>query len=386
MKKWRIMGVVTYALFIDYLIYGLVVPLISHTPIGTMSESNMAQVYGSYAVGVLSATLLFGYVGDRLGHRRLMMIGVLLSACGTLLFWWAPNYPLHMLARGLLGAASAGTWTAGLALVAERYRTKRVEMMGYALGGGTAGSIVGPLLGGLMFELGGYSLPFEVTGVLLALDVVLCFSLLPRDRPAMLASIPLRMLFSRGAILVPAIAVMLAAFGWGIVEPLMPQRLTQLGATPVTVGLTFTIATLAYGASAPLVSWTSRRLPIKRVVGGGAVAMAIFLATVGFAPDVILASAALCLLSVSFAFTLNPASAELGNAVDRLGIACYAAVYAVYNIAYSIGMMAANALASVVSEEIGFLYTLLTAGTVMLICSAFLLQKDLNAVMEPKNQ
>ena len=51
-----------------------------------------------------------------------------------------------------------------------------------------------------------------------------------------------------------------------------------------------------------------------------------------------------------FAFTLNPASAELGNAVDRRGLSCYAAVYAVYNIAYSVGMMATNGLAGIAAR------------------------------------
>ena len=58
----------------------------------------------------------------------------------------------------------------------------------------------------------------------------------------------------------------------------------------------------------------------------------------------VLSGAALCLVSIAFAFSLNPTSAELGNAVDRRGLSCYAAVYAVYNIAYSIGMIATSPL------------------------------------------
>lgn len=45
-------------------------------------------------------------------------------------------------------------------------------------------------------------------------------------------------------------------------------------------------------------------------------------------------------------------------AVDRLGLGCYATVYAMCNIAYPIGMMATNALASVVAAELGFMDTL----------------------------
>src|ERR1700676_4843362 len=151
-RTWKVAGVVAYALFMDYFVYGLVVPLTPFTPVGTMSEDRLALLYGSYAIGVLGATPLFGYLGDRLGCRRPMIIGVCLSAIATLLFWLAPSYSLLVLARVFQGAASAGTWTAGLALVAENYPTRRVEMMGYALIGSTAGSILGPSLGGGLFE------------------------------------------------------------------------------------------------------------------------------------------------------------------------------------------------------------------------------------------
>jgi MFS family permease len=378
-RTWKVVGVVAYALFMDYFVYGLVVPLTPFTPVGTMSEDRLALLYGSYAIGVLGATPLFGYLGDRLGCRRPMIIGVCLSAIAALLFWLAPSYSLLVLARVFQGAASAGTWTAGLALVAENYPTRRVEMMGYALIGSTAGSILGPSLGGGLFELGGFSLPFVVTGVLVALDAAMRIFLLPKDHASSAASAPLLGLLSNRAILIPAIAVMLAAFGWGIVEPLLPDRLSRFGASPTVVGLFFTISTIAYGLCAPVVSWVSGHFAIKRVIAGGVVAMAASLVLLGLAPGPVLAGVALCLLSISFAFALNPTSAELGNAVDRLGLACYAAVYAVYNISYSVGMMATNSLASAATEHIGFSGTLACAAAALLICAPLLLLKDRQA-------
>ena len=390
MKEWKVLGVVAYALFMDYFIYGLVVPLMPYTPVGVMSEHEMALLYGSYAAGVLLATPLFGYLGDHLGLRRPMILGVALSAMATLLFWFAPSYPLLIMARMCQGAASAATWTAGLALVATSYPLRRVEMMGYALVGSTAGSIVGPVLGGMLYEFGGFSLPFLITGGLVALDACLRLLLLPAGRAGDGASAPLKSLLTDRAILVPAIAVVLAAFGWGIVEPLLPDQLGGFGAAPASVGLIFTIATIAYGFAAPVVSWTSNRVPIKRVIAGGVVAMAIALPLLGLTTGIVAAGIVLCLLSISFAFTLNPTSAELGNAVDRRGLSCYAAVYAVYNIAYSAGMMATDALASAVAENLGFFNTLLCASGFLLLCVPLLLLKDsapaAGTASKPENQ
>jgi len=376
MKSWKVLGVVAYALFMDYFIYGLVVPLTPYMPVGQPPEERLAWLYGAYALGVLGATPLFGYLGDRLGCRRLMIVGVCLSAVAAMLFWLAPNYPSLVLARLFQGAASAGTWTAGLALVAATYPTRRVEVMSYALVGSTAGSIAGPALGGMLFDLGGYSLPFAVTAGLAALDMAMRIFLLPADRTEGSSRAPLRILLTDRAILIPAMGVVLAAFGWGIVEPLLPERLAKFGATPSWVGLIFTISTIVYGLSAPLVAWVGGHMPVKRLIALGTASMAGSLVLLGLVSDPILAAAALCLLNVAFAFTLNPTSAELGNAVDRLGLNCYAAVYAVYNIAYSIGMMATDTLASLALKELGFFGTLLCAGIGLLICTPLFLQKD----------
>ena len=168
-------------------------------------------------------------------------------------------------------AAAAATWTAGLALVAEHYHEKRVEMMGFALMGSTAGSLVGPLIGGLLYEVGGYHLPFAVTGVLVAVDAGLCVFLLPREQGRRREKSPdLRLLLLDKSVLVAAAAVALAAIGWSIIEPLLPAELERSGETPAVIGVIFTIGSLAYGLSGRVVSWVANRAPIRLVIAGGA--------------------------------------------------------------------------------------------------------------------
>jgi DHA1 family solute carrier family 18 vesicular amine transporter 1/2 len=377
--KLRVLGVVGYALFMDYLIYGLIVPLTPYSPAGAMSEDRLALLYGCYALGVLAATPLFGYLGERIGYRQVMIVGVLLAGCAIPLFWLAPNFLLLLLARLFQGAAAAATWTTGLALMAEHYTEHRVRMMGYALVGSTAGSIAGPILGGGLYSLGGYSLPFAVVAGLVFLDFLLRVFALPVDRPSSQELPDLRSLLLDKSVLVPALAVALAAFGWGIVEPLLPTSLEGAGASAAEVGLLFTIATVAYGLCAPLVGWASERLPIRWVIIGGVVGMALSLGALGHLHGVLRTGIGLCILSAAFAFTLNPTSAELGNAVDRRGMSCYAAVYAVYNIAYSVGMMATNALATAAAAWLGYTQILTAAGIALLICVPLLLLKDRRA-------
>jgi MFS family permease len=95
-----LVGVVAFALFMDYLIYGLLVPLSPYSPAHATSEEQLGLLYGGYAVGVLVATPLFGYLGDRIGYRQLMIYGVALSATALALLCFAPHCHLQHRLRG----------------------------------------------------------------------------------------------------------------------------------------------------------------------------------------------------------------------------------------------------------------------------------------------
>jgi MFS transporter, DHA1 family, solute carrier family 18 (vesicular amine transporter), member 1/2 len=371
-----IVGVVAFALFIDYLIYGVLIPLTPYAPAHATGDEGLGLLYGAYAVGVLVATPLFGYLGDRIGYRRPMIYGVALSAAALALCGFAPNFSLLLLGRLFQGTAAAASWTAGLALIAEHHHEKRVEMMGFALMGSTAGSLLGPVIGGSLYEAGGYTLPFAVTGVLVAVDAGLCVFLLPRDQGSREPSPDIRSLLVDKSVLMAAAAVALAAIGWGIIEPLLPVQLSRSGVTPGGIGLIFTAGSIAYGLSAPVVGWVSNRMPIRGLIAGGTAAMAIALPFLGLGNSAIAAAVGLCVVSICYAFMLNPTSAELGNAVDRRGMSCYGAVYAIYNITYAVGQMASSGFASAASSRLSFFQALLCVSAALILFTPFLLIRD----------
>jgi MFS family permease len=365
---------VAFALFMDYFVYGVFTPLTLYAPVKLEGEAQFGLLYAGYAVGVLGATPVFGYLGVRIGYKRSMVCGVALLAASVLFFWFAIDFAMLLLARLFEGAAAAASWTAGLSLIAARHVERRVEMMGYALMGSTAGSILGPVAGGWLYQLGGYSLPLALTAMLVALDATLRLTVIPTDKPESQSTLPLSDLLTDRAVLVPAVAVGLAAVGWGITEPLLPVQLGRAGFSAAEIGLIVTISTIAYGLSAPLVSWVSVCAPIRKVIAGGTLAMALSLPSLSLFHGMIGVTIGLCLISVSYAFMLNPTSAELGNAVDRRGLTCYSAVYAIYNVAYSVGMMATNAFASVAAPSLGIMGTLLCVGTALVLATLLLLK------------
>ena len=367
-RRWTVLVVVAFALFIDYMMYGLVVPLTPYSPAKIVGEQQMGLLYGAYAVGVLLATPLFGHLGDKFGCRVPMIIGVSLISLATLLFAFGGNFYLLVLARAFQGASAAASWTAGLALVAEKYHDKRVQMMGLAMIGSTAGSILGPMIGTWFFELGGYLLPFQIAGCLIAVDIFMRVFLLPNHPANEETSADLRTLLLDKTVIAAAFAVALAASAWGLLEPLLPLHVTtKLHGAPHDIGPMFTVSTIAYGVMAPVVNLIAEKFSIKKAICFGMILMAGSLPLLAVFSSVIATGAVLCIVSMAYAFVLNPTSAELGNAVDRKGMNCYSAVYAVYNIAYSIGMIGSDLFAATVAAHLQFIQSLLVMSVVLLL-------------------
>jgi len=362
-----IVAVIAFVLFLDYFLYGLLFPLVAHSHAGPKSEGQMGLLSGVYAISVLLITPLFGYLGDRMGGRSTMLCGVALEVSAILLLCLAPSFPLLVLGKFCQGAASSALWTSGLALIAMKYAEKRVEMLGYAFTGSTFGSVTGPIAGGLLYHAGGYRLPFLITGIAFVGAAGMILLLIPaRDMQAN-ESVDFRALIFNRSMMVPALAVALAAFSLGIIEPLLPVRLARYGATSMTIGIIFTVSALVYGLSAPLVGRVSERMPIEKAVALGTIAMAVTLPFLGIFTRIYLIGITASLANVWYAFMLNPASAELGNVVDRSGSSCYAACYAVYNIFYSVGMLGTAALVSAAARLLSFRGVLLSASTILLL-------------------
>jgi hypothetical protein len=72
-------GVVAFALFMDYLIYGLLVPLPPYSPAHATSEEQFGLLYGAYAVGQMAAN------GFAAAAPSLSFLQVLLCVSGGLI-------------------------------------------------------------------------------------------------------------------------------------------------------------------------------------------------------------------------------------------------------------------------------------------------------------
>lgn len=117
------------------------------------SLSALSWVLNAYAVGLAALLIVAGRLGDRIGHRRIFLIGITVFTIASGLCAIAPNLLVLILARVLQSIGAAAQLPTSLALlmaVVPAERRTAVARGWSAVGGLAAAS--GPVLGGLLVE------------------------------------------------------------------------------------------------------------------------------------------------------------------------------------------------------------------------------------------
>jgi DHA1 family solute carrier family 18 vesicular amine transporter 1/2 len=336
--------VVSVAIFTDMLVYGLIVPILPGTALRLgASPAALGLLFGSYALALLLATPLIGLLTDRVGRRWPLLVGLVGLALATIFFAIATTFPLLLLARTLQGIAAATTWTAGLALLAEVFpEQERDGAMGLALTGQAAGMLLGPVLGGWLYQWGGYQLPFLCATVLALIDGALRVFLIPHAprRVQVEPTVqPSWTGFRIGPLLWLVGAVLLGSLVPSVLEPTLPLQLAVAdSATPGQIGIVFALPTLAFSVVSPLVSILTARVGRWPTILGGIILMGCVLFGLSLANGLLWNMGLMVLLGIGLGSVLAPTLPALAALVEQSGLSAYGVVYAIYNTAYSLGL------------------------------------------------
>src|SRR6187401_1836896 len=184
-QRSLVLACVTTATFTDLVAYSVAVPVLPDFAQRLHASPTMVGLlFGSFGVALLTLSIPMGAMSDRLGRKGPMIGALALLAGATLLFAYAQSLPMLFLARVLQGAADAVTWVVGFALIADLYGPEeRGRAMGFAMSGSTFGFMIGPTLGGWLYETGGMRLPFLSVAALACVAIAgFCWLRLPQTR------------------------------------------------------------------------------------------------------------------------------------------------------------------------------------------------------------
>ncbi|CAG9944588.1 unnamed protein product [Clonostachys rosea f. rosea IK726] len=171
----------SFATFTDVFLYAVIVPVL---PFSLSSRAGVAedqvQYWISISLAVYGAALLasspiWGYLADRIRNRKIpMLVGLIFLTGSTVFLCLATNIAMLLVGRVLQGCSAALTWTVGLALVVDSVDASQLGMATGWVGMATSlGVLLAPLLGGLVYEHGGYYSVFAMCFGILAVDIAL---------------------------------------------------------------------------------------------------------------------------------------------------------------------------------------------------------------------
>jgi MFS transporter, DHA2 family, multidrug resistance protein len=111
----------------------------------------IVDIYGFLIAGSL---ITMGTLGDRIGRRRLLMIGAAAFGLASVLAAFSPSAAMLIASRALLGIAGATLMPSTLALIRTMFLdpAQRSVAIGIWVSGFSAGSAIGPLIGGALLE------------------------------------------------------------------------------------------------------------------------------------------------------------------------------------------------------------------------------------------
>jgi DHA2 family multidrug resistance protein-like MFS transporter len=136
------------------------------------------DIYGFMIAGFL---ITMGTLGDRIGRRRLLMVGAAAFGLVSLAAAYAPSAEALIVTRALLGVAAASLMPSTLALISTMFRDPRqrgraVAVWASCFMGGTA---LGPVIGGILLEFFWWGSVFLLGVPVMVVLLILAPRLLP---------------------------------------------------------------------------------------------------------------------------------------------------------------------------------------------------------------
>lgn len=181
-KEWVGLSVLALACILyvmDLTVLHLAVPQMSADL--NPSSVQLLWIIDIYGFLIAGSLITMGTLGDRIGRRRLLMIGAAAFGVASVLAAFSTSAEMLIASRALLGIAGATLGPSTLSLIFNMFRDpkQRSAAVGVWISAFSAGGAIGPVLGGVLLEYFWWGSVFLLALPVMALLLVLGPRVLP---------------------------------------------------------------------------------------------------------------------------------------------------------------------------------------------------------------
>ncbi|NXU12989.1 S18B1 protein, partial [Pardalotus punctatus] len=337
------------------------------------SNTIVGLIFGCFALFNFSASLILGNYLSQIGAKFMFVAGMFASGCVTILFGMLDKVPsgpmfigLCFLVRAMDAISFAAAITASFSILAKAFPTNTATVLGSLEIFTGLGLMLGPPLGGFLYQSFGYEVPFITLGCIVLALVPVNMCLLPKYD-----STPSKESFWKLILLPKVLMLCLTIFSLsaclGFLDPTMSLFILKKFKLPAGyVGLVFLGLALSYSLSSPLLGLISDKLPYIRkwllVSGDLMTAMCFFM--LGPAPVLHIESQlwmfvlVLVLIGFSLGMSAIPVFPEIlqcayENGFEE-GLSLLGLVSGLFNAMWSLGAFVGPILGGFLNEKLGF--------------------------------
>ena len=137
----------------------------------------------AFALAQFVASPIMGSMADRYGRRPLILLALFSFGLVNIGYLLAPTVAAFIAIRALGGVLTAGLFPASMGMVGDLTpEEERGKWIGIVMAGYGAGFVLGPVIGGALYDLWGFAMPFVISAILAAIAFLAALVLAPETR------------------------------------------------------------------------------------------------------------------------------------------------------------------------------------------------------------
>ncbi|KAL7304143.1 hypothetical protein TKK_0003595 [Trichogramma kaykai] len=378
-KQWFTLIVICVANFANAICVSLQAPFYpAEAEKKGATATEYGLVFGIFELVVFLVSPFYGKNMNKFGPKLMLNGGILTTGTCVILFGFLdridgrePFILLSLIIRIIEALGNAAFVTSSFAIIAKEFPDNVATAFASIETCFGLGLIVGPTIGGGLFQIGGFTTPFAVLGFVLFAVAVITIFVLPVNNGLQETDFntkgKLMKVLGIPGVMLAATSVVATSMSIGFLQATLEPHLHQFKLTPVQVGLMFVINGGTYALSAPAWGWLcDKRAKPKAATVVGCLLVVIGFGLIGPVPFIFkktilwLTITGLTLHGLGMAAQLVAGFSDaLQTAMDHgfpNDIETYGLISGLWTSTFALGAFIGPTIAGILCDNVGFRY------------------------------